>query len=513
MSTLYNNFSNSSKYGRSGRSNKLSASLKPTNAFNNTTNNFRELFNAKQRKLEATLRGVEGKIHNMYTRKSQIKNINNIDTNIIKLQNSKNPVNIAKITTLRKKKENLLDYMPEKPEEQEDLELDEILIFLRQKHRDLRKSLKKKAIINSILNNQKEQKLAINKQKENNKLKRLKLKKDILAKLKHILYDPTFNIEEWRQIPNSGQNNCGIFIQDADDTKIVKCENSDATLLKYNALCNLKLTHKIMPDIYRYTFKTNDYVNVTYYFEMERLALDITQLLFENLLKRCIDEYNIQYNINLSEDDKLKIYKLFHILLPKTTNVFVNIYLLKTHSEESKKLLYELLHEFIPLNFNKKIYNDIIDYYIKKLIKVEFQIFEQILLLQIYCFKYNIIFTDLKLDNFGILFKDTNDLYLDETVPLKNNKYYEKYFFVYVLDIESGIIQDSTLKYTKIKSLQHWSKYGQYKFTKISIKLNYDIILSLLDPDDKTNEQYLNFISIICDQEEEIKSELFEQSQ
>jgi len=356
------------------------------------------------------------------------------------------------------------------------------------------------------------------KEEEKKKLFISKIKKDI----KLIQYDSKFNINEWKAIPNSGQHNCGIFIQEGNNNTIVKCENNNGSLIIYEEIKKLSMEYKIIPEIYRYTFelfktdkfkRNNDEYQVKYYYEMERFNLDTTQLLFEDLLKKCITEYCNENSINFSENDKQKLYNIFHLLLPKTQGG-VNINILLNNSEESQEesqeLLYELLKEYIPLNFNEEDYNNIIKYYLNKMLDLGKGIIEQIVLLQYYCFNFNITLNDLKFDNFGVIFKDTNELYFGNT--LKSNEYYGKYFFVYALDYESAVsINKEPLSEAEKKThintiinLRRWARYGQYQVQIVSTKLNKQLLESLLKTGDSKNEQYNNFISIISNKEKNL---------
>lgn len=359
-------------------------------------------------------------------------------------------------------------------------------------------------------------------EEEKKKLFISKIKKDI----KLIKYVSEFDFSEngWKAIHNSGQHNCGIFIQEGNNNTIVKCEESNTSLVKYEKIKTLNM-EKIIPDIYKYTFELfktdklkryNDEYQVKYYYEMERFKFDTTQLLYEDLLKKSITEYCNEKSINLSEDDKQKVYNIFHLLLPKTQGG-INIYILRENSKKSIELLYELLKEYIPLNFNEDDYNNIIKYYLNKMLDLGHRIIEQIVLLQNYCFNFNIKLNDLKFDNFGVIFKDTNDLYFGNT--LKSNEYYGKYFFVYALDYESAVSineenlpeEEKTKHIETIKNLLRWSRYGQYQVKIVSTKLNKELLESLLQPEDSNNTEYKKFISIISDKDENINDKTTEQ--
>ena len=365
----------------------------------------------------------------------------------------------------------------------------------------LRVLLRRRNLERKMKESKKTQKIA---EEEKKKLFISKIKKDI----KLIEYVSEFDFSEngWKAIHNSGQHNCGIFIQEGNNNTIVKCEENNRSLVTYEKIKTLNM-EKIIPDIYKYTFKLfkTDKYQVKYYYEMERFKFDITQLLYEDLLKKSITEYCNENSINLSEDDKQKVYNIFHLLLPKTQGV-INIYILRENSEKSIELLYKLLEEYIPLNFNKDDYNNIINYYLNKMLDLGHRIIEQIVLLQNYCFDFNIKLNDLKFDNFGVIFKDRNDLYFGNT--LKSNEYYEKYFFVYALDYESAVSinkenlpeEEKTKHVETIKDLLKWTRYGQYQVKKVSTKLNKELLESLLKPEDSNNTEYKKFISIISNE-------------
>jgi len=368
------------------------------------------------------------------------------------------------------------------------------------------------------------EKAILNRQtKENENRKRQhQAKLDNITSNIDITLDSLLNPDDWKLITNSGQHNCGIFIKENNNKVIMKCENSKKSLVIYSDLLKKHIPFKFIPDIYRYNFKLDEKGKYNYYYEMERFNCDVTQLLFEILPKKNIEEYNHENSQNINID---KFYNLFKIII-KNSNpdqdiqsiiVYQNYYPWPEFSAtaDSKisaaKSIINIKERFCPLEFNFEIYKDLMSKYLSKLLSLLNAILSQIVILQNNLYEYNIRLSDLKFDNFGIIFKESNESYFG--IELENNKFYDSYFFVYALDFESSVsimqtdeektAEEKTAEnkeYIKIiENISRWNFYGGYKLNKSINQINSkDILNSIIsdkDKEDKDMDTLTNILS------------------
>ena len=181
-------------------------------------------------------------------------------------------------------------------------------------------------------------------------------------------------LSEYSSVKNSGQKNCGIFLNNNKDIKkIIKCENPDTTF--FNLIENIKKkypNYTILPEIYN-IYKYND----KHYIEMEKFNGDVTQLLFEILPKEILKTRD------LSEDNKKLFYDIFFSMIPKTVSlesfiqrIYVeplNNYLYQNQDELSEiikidkcnnklELLKDTEKENLKIQYDSKKINSIIYY-------------------------------------------------------------------------------------------------------------------------------------------------------
>jgi hypothetical protein len=334
---------------------------------------------------------------------------------------------------------------------------------------------------------------------------------ELLDKIKSeidIPFDESLNFENWKLIANSGQHNCGIFINEINNKVIMKCESSYESLVLYTNLLKKQIPLKCFPEIYRYNIIKVANNKYNYYYEMERFNSDATQLLFEILLKKYIEEYNQENSTNINIDT---FYGLFHIVLGnniKNLNIqnIVNYQYNYDYIENKDKNKYKddaietinnIYKTFVPLGFNFETYKDLISQYKIRLLNLLQAIIFQITILQNYLYDFNIILLDLKCDNFGIIFKDNNEQYFGKI--LDNNKFYESYFFVYILDYESSISKYNMDEYIKnaeyidkhnkhINNIYSWNFYGQYNLNSLIKVIPKKILVNIIQDEYKDLE-------------------------
>ena len=360
-----------------------------------------------------------------------------------------------------------------------------------------------------------------NKQNNNNKIKekhrkqQLKITqqkkyiKNVIKQLTSIgiIYEK-YDMEQWHSIENSGQRNCGIFVNRSKSQKnfILKCEYNIESLIKYKNINLLNIPFNFIPKIISF-YVNNDDENKIVYYKMEKFNYDVTQFIYEKIFNVCITEYCNTKNIKIN---KVKLYEIFHILMPKAKNIiFIRDYIDKLfefdYSDDSndnkdniKLCIQTLIDYFLPLQFTYYDYVEIIKFFTLKMDIIIKSILNQIKILQIKLFDFNIFLQDLKFDNFAIKLTQTNEKYLGEN--LDDNKYLNNYFYVYVIDYESGISLNMTdytdetrqkhIKY--IENSLSWSKYHQYSLQQLKINYlidesNLNNLLKLIHKDYKTD--------------------------
>jgi hypothetical protein len=275
---------------------------------------------------------------------------------------------------------------------------------------------------------------------------------------------------------------------------------------------NMNIPYKFVPEIYRYIMqKDKDYnKRLKYYYEMEKFNCDVTQFIFEILLKHLLEIFNKTHDNKI---DTNKLYKLIHLKINKTNKInknylnnieiYKNYFNIEEKKEEYKELaqkdLLQLLDEYkdIKITFNE--FQQFMEMYKDEYLKYITMIIQHISLMQNKLFPYNIVFQDLKFDNFGIIFKTENEPYFDQI--LDNNIFIDKFFFVYSLDYESSIKINTHNNnnnisniINKISNINRWSFYGQTNIKNIYKHIDKKIINSLIT-DHNTNSTEIDFIT------------------
>ena len=103
----------------------------------------------------------------------------------------------------------------------------------------------------------------------------------------------------------------------------------------------------------------------------------------------------------------------------------------------------------------------------KEIKKVWFLIKQQMFMIDKVLFTNGYEYSDRKLDNYGITIESHNRSHLD--IEWKNNQFGDKFFFIYVIDPESGLFDKDDV-YSIQRSVEYfngdfsYTKYGQYYF-------------------------------------------------
>ena len=241
-------------------------------------------------------------------------------------------------------------------------------------------------------------------------LKYLKYKQKYI-KLKQVGGD-LCDFNDWEEIINNGHQNCGIFIHKRDSSLIMKCGskmNKNVNIINSQA--------SIFPKEYS---ECTDKKGRKYLI-MERFDNDITHIYF-NLLP-----IKVLKAMNLDKQTILDIKMLFDIKTRTSNKPIIpiehhqNILVKVSNNNEITLELYDKFINNLIIEWN--IYHPII---IKEIIKVLLKLIE---------LKYN--YNDIKFDNFAYKLSDTiiKTDYRQENVP----KIFNKYFYVYILDPDSGL--------------------------------------------------------------------------
>jgi hypothetical protein len=221
------------------------------------------------------------------------------------------------------------------------------------------------------------------------------------------------DLTEWTAITNNGQQNCGIFIHKTDPSILMKCNakmSENVELINSQASIFPKEISECIDDKNRF------------YLIMERLDGDITSIYF-NILpmkvldKMGLDKHTIQ-DIKVLFD--IKTNTTMMPIIPKNQQENILGTISSTNTEITLKLYDRFIEE---LKKEWIIYHDIIS---KEIIKILLKLIEL-------GFNYG----DMKFDNFGYKLSDTiiSTDFRKGDVP----KIFDKYFYVYILDSDSGL--------------------------------------------------------------------------
>ncbi len=327
----------------------------------------------------------------------------------------------------------------------------------------------------------------------------------------------TLNLEEWTEIENSGQKNCGIFLSKKYPDYILKCNESDN--YKSSWVNEINQQVQLFPKIINDTI-----INEESYTTMQKLDGDITSIFFNLFPKIILDKMLIEKKIDEEQKKNLLIifegkilyttknlksfkgfldtelsvdylfnHEIFNLYIqylqenPKSINKITEInikgktYEMYNYDIKETQKKYETQKKIIEIikkiqNISFELYNSFMieliemrnNYYeiiIKEIIKIKLKLWE-----------LNYYYDDNKFDNYGYILSNEpkiND-YRTSNVP----KIFDKYFYIYILDPESGLykIEDSNDLEDETQNvieqvnigMKNYSIFGQYSITRIN---------------------------------------------
>jgi hypothetical protein len=210
-------------------------------------------------------------------------------------------------------------------------------------------------------------------------------------------------LEGWSDIPNTGRQNCGIFINLKEKDKIMKCSG---TIANINAVNNINDKIHLFPIIY-----SVDQLDLNYYTIMEKLDGDISDIFYKFIPNNIINK------LDLEKDIKYDIMQLFKLKINGQKKFFY----IENIKENS------ILEEFKNSKVSLKLFDTVIEKIIYT-IKNNYQnIIEGMFDLKFKLYTLGYTYTDNKFDNFGYKFADEGIKILD------------KKFIFYFLDYDSGL--------------------------------------------------------------------------
>jgi hypothetical protein len=312
-----------------------------------------------------------------------------------------------------------------------------------------------------------------------------------------VIHDPTNGfLDGWTEIPNSGQFNCGIFINNDKPNNIMKCESwhvlTDGTIFAKELEGILE--HQVFPKIHNIYFGSDK----KSYIEMEKLDGDVTEFLFNVLGDMVLDELEYTEPVKelIQKLHQLKTSRTIGDTFPSGFSQFNKNYLelfdkrvehlaLDDNAFQQLKGEYNLpswitqehltkmfggfsaLKDFYKMNsdlFRNVTYGQY-DAYIKALTeKIENiipMITQQILALGKILLDVGYYYVDFKYDNFGYTLENEQREHLG--INWKNNKIGDKFLYLYGLDWSSGLYNCG-----KITEFNRYGCDGEFnKFIKL----------------------------------------------
>lgn len=323
----------------------------------------------------------------------------------------------------------------------------------------------------------------------------------------------------WKAIKNFGQHNCGIFINDDEPDKIIKCEYGNKCSEKFNMVNIINKQMQLFPIIYN-LFEINDKC----YIKMEKMDGDITNIFLDIIPKMTLNKMNVDENTkeNIMKLFKFKFTGSFEsIQSVNTDSIILYVYqnqnkipeLLayenKTQNNEKYFEGYKYYHKHYYLQKNIEDIKNIITFV--EGLKIDYHIYDIFMkenILQIKTIYHNIIeaianinkalnylgyvYGDNKFDNYA--YKIVNYGLTDYKSPYAF-KLYDKHFRVFFLDAESGLYERIENFYTVLNNInkmvkedyKDFSINGQYRLTNYNRPL---INNTYADPNKKEKDIY-----------------------
>lgn len=280
-------------------------------------------------------------------------------------------------------------------------------------------------------------------------------------------------LERWAKMPNSGQNNCGIFVLEG---AIIKCEKTGNTS-KYIELLDKINDFRYFPKVHQiYKLTSNDgiYTANTEFIMMERLLCDVTEFIFDHVPYNTMAYYKEQLNIGNCD----VYYDIYRGMIPHTNAPKKFVYNNEMYPAETIKtieMLQDAKYESVKYDTYTTLMRHVenaIRYHMKN---VSTQITLMRIMLLLY---YNYKYTDKKLDNYGIsLYRNCSTLGLRNMVWINNKLEPDLSYRVHILDWSSGLSEVD--KKDKLEAFEdilgdynnnYWeySVYGQYSQRSIA---------------------------------------------
>jgi len=334
--------------------------------------------------------------------------------------------------------------------------------------------------------------------------------------LKNQIGGYTLNLEEWKQIQNPGQRNCGIFLSDVYPTYILKCEDH-VDQSKLDTVIEINKKIKLFPNIINFTK-----IEKKNYTTMDKLDGDITniyfnlfpKIVFQNMIAKGVitkkqeetlfdiflskiyyfgeNKKQIMFSIDKFILDRLinpEIHRLYIEYLHANPQIrheisnitiggheYKGIYISDIEREDADYYKYKEQLSRI-LNFtgiSLKLYDTFINDLIELWNSHHEIISKEIIKIKILLLRLGYDWGDNKLDNFGYILSNTP---LDDFRKDKVPKIFDKYLYVYFLDWGSGLFDSYDMQYELRNiigevnnGLKLYSAHGQHVFTKISSK-------------------------------------------
>lgn len=214
-------------------------------------------------------------------------------------------------------------------------------------------------------------------------------------------------LSEYTQISNKGQHNCGVYVKNNDDTKILICNintvNHQSFTDQLNILQKVNKQYKVFPDIYKIYIVEQDNNNSSSgyntYVEYEKMEGDLTDLITITIPKKIIN------NSNLDETKKREMFDILKIKLSTKKFFAYNVITKKITSSDNK------INDFINKINLFTIEYDEFDAIMKQIIREVEKTLENVVhsLANKYLalFKISYSYNDMKCDNF--VYKTNND--------------------------------------------------------------------------------------------------------
>jgi hypothetical protein len=295
-------------------------------------------------------------------------------------------------------------------------------------------------------------------------------------------YDPS----GWVKVPNSGQQNCGIFLNESYPSSIIKCESSyvkpsidfafdlQATILLFPKYIEIKVS----PDgrnLFTFMDKLEGDLTKLIQIKLDQSLIDFleSKSLEEDVKKQYINLFDLKTRFSNKFTDYNTITLRSNLLaaLPDdSTNI--NAEIRSSDSFGASKTLYQILGTFTEIK--KETFDELMLYINTNLDALLAPLHKEICRIEYELFKNRSrVYRDLKYDNFG--FKSS-------PIPLEHDfrkenvfKYKDFFIYTYFLDPASGISLVGTDNEMDLLSIVNenkydYSVYGGYTLGRIFIE-------------------------------------------